>query len=96
MDMGRTLLLVVLSLLLLHVTVYELGLPGRDLRKQGGGFVRTFLSFSVPGYAIGLLTSAYVLWTFGRLDGVSLGSRQHDGDAGLPAALGCATARLVI
>lgn len=97
MDMGRTLLLVVLSLLLLHVTVYELGLPGQDLRKQGGGFVRTFLSFSVPGYAIGLLTSAYVLWTFGRLDGVSLGEAvSMMVTLGLPAALGCATARLVI
>ena len=90
-------MLVALSLLVLHVTVYELGLPGQDLRKGSESFARTFLAFSVPGYAIGLVVSAYVLWTFGRFDGVSLEEAcAMTATLGFPAALGCATARLVI
>lgn len=97
MDALQALALVGLSVLILHVMVYELGFPGEDLRRGQTGALRTLLTFTLPGYAIALLISAYALWTFGRLDGISL----HEANAmvvvlGFPAALGCATARLVI
>jgi putative integral membrane protein (TIGR02587 family) len=93
----HTLALMALSIGLLHVIVYELGFPGEDLRRQTRGLRRTLLSFTVPGYGLALLISLYCLWTFGRLDGISL----HEATAmtvvmAFPAALGCATARLVI
>lgn len=93
----RSLLLVVISVFVLHWIVYQLGLPGEDLRRTQGGMVRAFWVFSVPGYGLALLVSLYTLWTFGRLDGVS----PHEAQAmavvlAFPAALGCATARLVI
>lgn len=97
MTTGHALVLIGLSLILLHVFVYELGFPGEDLRRGSGGFRRTFLTFTLPGYAIAVSISLYALWTFGRLDGVSA----HEAASmvvvlGFPAALGCATARLVI
>lgn len=97
MGPWRNIMLVLASIGLLHVIVYELGFPGEDLRKSSGGFTRTFLVFSVPGYGVSLLISLYILWTFGRLDGASV----YQGASmvialGFPAALGCATARLVI
>ncbi|CAN7618118.1 TIGR02587 family membrane protein [Phenylobacterium sp. LjRoot164] len=93
----RSLLLVLLSVLVLHGVVYQLGLPGQDLRRGQGGALRAFVLFSIPGYGLALLVSLYTLWTLGRLDGVSA----HEALAmivvlAFPAALGCATARLVI
>ena len=93
----HALALMAISIGLLHIIVYQLGFPGEDLRRQSSGLRRTFLSFTIPGYGLALLISLYCLWTFGRLDGVSL----HETTAmmvvmAFPAALGCATARLVI
>ena len=56
-----------------------------------------FLRFTVVGYAIVLLMSAYVLWTFGRLDDSSLGFQiSATVVLALPASLGAAAARLVL
>lgn len=93
----QALLLIGGSILLLHAFVYGLGFPGETHRRGAGNFAKTFLIFTAPGYAIALLVSLYCLWTFGRLDGVA----PHERAAmtvvlAFPAALGCATARLVI
>lgn len=92
-----TLMLMALSLLLLHVFVYELGFPGETRRREAGDFRRTFVGFTAPGYGVALLMSLYLLWTFGRTDGVSA----HEIATmtvvlGFPAAIGAATARLVV
>lgn len=97
MSTLQGLTLIALSLILLHVFVYRLGFPGEDLRRGAHGFRRTFLTFTLPGYGIAILVSLYALWTFGRLEGVAM----HEAATmvavlGFPAALGCATARLVI
>lgn len=97
MSAAQSLLLVAISLGLLHVVVYELGFPGEDLRRGAISPSRCFVTFTLPGYAVALLISVLVLWAFGRLDGVSA----HEANAmiivlAFPAALGCATARVVI
>lgn len=97
MNTAQALSLIALSLLLLHLIVYQLGFPGEDLRRGQTGFRRTFPIFTLPGYAIAVGISLYALWTFGRLDGVSA----HEAASmavvlAFPASLGCATARLVI
>ena len=52
---------------------------------------------SVAEYGIALIISAYVLWTFGRMDGASLEQTvTMIAVLGFPAALGAAAARLVI
>lgn len=85
------------SIVLLHVFVYAVGFSGQESRPEGGTFVSTFLHFTMAGYGIALLTSLYVLWTFGRTEGVAL--PEIVGMVivlGFPASLGAATARLVI
>ena len=92
-----TLMLMAASVGLLHVLVYQLGFPGETRRRQVGGFTRTFVAFTAPGYGVALLMSLYLLWTFGRTDGVAV----HEVATmtivlGFPAAVGAATARLVV
>jgi uncharacterized membrane protein len=56
-----------------------------------------FLRFTVVGYAVALLVSAYVLWTFGRFEGEALDSVVMQAMVlAFPAALGAAAARLIL
>jgi putative integral membrane protein (TIGR02587 family) len=85
------------SIALLHVLVYAVGFSGQESRPEGGSFLSTFLHFTVTGYGIALLTSLYVLWTFGRTEDVAVAEIvQMVLVLGFPAALGAATARLLI
>ena len=89
--------LVVLSLLIMHAFVYALGFSGQVAAPPGTPRWSLLLRFTVPGYAIALLISLYVLWTFGRTD--DLGSHSLVATTvvlGFPAAVGAAAARLVI
>jgi putative integral membrane protein (TIGR02587 family) len=97
MSPWHTLALGVLSIVLLHVFVYAVGFSGQESRPEGGTFLSTFLHFTLTGYGIALLVSLYVLWTFGRTEGVALTEIANMAVVlGFPAALGAATARLVI
>lgn len=94
MDLLQTLVLAALSLALLHLVVFSLGFAGQEAHDSP---LRALAHFTVPGYAIALLVSLYVLWTFGRTDGLS----PHEIVSttivlGFPAALGAALARLVV
>lgn len=85
------------SIFLLHVFVYAVGFSGQESRPEGGTFLRTFLHFTVAGYGIALLVSLYVLWTFGRTEGVAPAEIANMVVVlGFPASLGAAVARLVI
>jgi uncharacterized membrane protein len=56
-----------------------------------------FVRLTLPGYAIVLVVCAYVLWTFGRLEGLPpLAALHLVLILGFPAALGAAAARLVL
>ena len=97
MSAWHGLALIVASLLVLHVLVYAVGFPGQEEAPEGYGTLRLFLSFTCPGYAIVMLASFYILWTFGRVDGsafeVVLGSMVV---LGFPGSVGAAIARLVV
>jgi putative integral membrane protein (TIGR02587 family) len=85
------------SVALLHLLVYALGFSGQESRPEGGTFLGTFVTFTLAGYGLSLLVSWYVLWSFGRTEGASLFEIMHMVVVlGFPAALGAATARLVI
>lgn len=97
MTPWHALLLGALSIVLLHTFVYTVGFSGQEIRPEGGTFLSTFLHFTLVGYGIVLLVSLYVLWTFGRTDGVALSEIANMLTVlGFPASLGAATARLVI
>lgn len=94
MTAFHTVALIIISLMLLHLLVYGLGFAGQEAHE---GHMGAFLEFTLPGFAIALLVSLYVLWTFGRLEGLAL----HEVVStmivlGLPASLGAALARLVV
>ena len=97
MSPWQALLLVLLSILLLEAFVYGLGFAGQRERPADIHPLGTFLRFSVVGYALALAVSLYVLWTFGRTDGVALAPVAMAAVVlAFPAAIGAAIARLVV
>lgn len=89
--------LMVVSLLLLHAFVYALDFKGQHEEAHERARLPAFVSLTLPGYALVLLTSLLVLWLFGRLDGLEPSQALHmTAVLGLPGALGAATARLVL
>ena len=93
----HTLVVVLLSIGLMHGFVYALHFKGGHVAHEKSAPWHTFVRFTLPGYIVALCVSAYCLWTFERL-----------GDAspsqilativilGFPAAIGAASARLVL
>lgn len=85
------------SIGLLHAFVYVVGFAGQESLPHGVTAASAFLTYTVAGYGIALAMSLYVLWTFGRADGVGVAEiAMMMAVLGFPAALGAATARLVI
>ena len=91
---GLLLSMIGLSLVLLHVIVFQAGFAGQE---DQGKPVLAFFHFTVPGYAIALLTSLFMLWAFGRTDGHGLaGIVSATVVLSFPAAIGAAAARLLV
>ncbi|HEX2248994.1 MAG TPA: TIGR02587 family membrane protein [Gemmatimonadales bacterium] len=89
--------LVLLSLLLIHGFVYASNFRGSPGAPEGVSRSHLFLHYTVPGYAIALLVSAYVLWTFGRYEDDAVASMVMQAVVlGFPASIGAAAARLVV
>jgi putative integral membrane protein (TIGR02587 family) len=97
MTEAQVLMLAALSLVAMHAFVYAVQFAGSPERPEGTSRWSLFMRFTIPGYAIALLVSAFILWTFGRTDGLSLETITSTTIVlGFPAALGAAAARLVI
>jgi putative integral membrane protein (TIGR02587 family) len=89
--------LLAVSLLVLHAFVYAVGFVGQHTLPEDRNGSREFLHLTLPGYAVVLLICTYVLWTFGRLEGLPALPAVHLVLVlGFPAALGASTARLVL
>ena len=89
--------LVAVSLVTMHAFVYALDFRGQAGVPEGMRQWSLALRYTVPGYALALLVSLYVLWTFGRADGLSGGSLLAITVVlGFPAAFGAAAARLIL
>jgi putative integral membrane protein (TIGR02587 family) len=93
----HTLALALVSLMIMHAFVYSLEFSGEASVPEGTPFWSLFLRFTICGYAIALIISMYVLWTFGRADGMSLHQLVTAVIVlGFPAAVGAAAARLIL
>jgi putative integral membrane protein (TIGR02587 family) len=93
----QSIVLALLSILILHVLVYGVGFAGQEAKPEGRGPTAIFLCYTIAGYAVALLVSLYVLWTFGRMDGADITQAATMMVVlGFPAALGAAIARLVV
>lgn len=97
MQEWHALLLVALSLAAMHAFVYSVGFHGQPKTASDASRWGLLLRFTVAGYVLALLLSAYILWSFGRLDGMSLASSINAVTVlGFPAAIGAAAARLIL
>ena len=89
--------LALMSLLIMHAFVYLVEFQGQASIPSGAPFWSVFARFTVVGYAVALLISLYVLWTFGRTDGMAVAEVvMATVVLGFPAAIGAAAARLVL
>ena len=90
-------LLAIVSLVQMHVFVYAVEFHGQHSRPGHATVAGEFVRLTVVGYAMVLVISAYVLWTFGRTDGLAwLESVRATVVLGFPASIGAAAARLIL
>lgn len=93
----HALALVVASLIIMHGFVYAVEFKGQEKVPEGSSQWQLFLRFTVVGYAIALGASLYMLWTFGRTDGLGFTPTIFATLVlGFPAAVGAAAARLIL
>jgi putative integral membrane protein (TIGR02587 family) len=93
----HALAVVATSLAVMHAFVYAVEFRGQAARHPGIGVWSEFLRVTVVAYALVLLICLYVLWSFGRSDGLALGELLiHAVVLGFPAAIGAAAARLIL
>jgi putative integral membrane protein TIGR02587 len=91
------LLLVPVSVLIMHAFVYAAAFKGGTEIGPETPWWSAFLRFTVVGYVVALAVSAYVLWTFGRFDGLELAKALRIVVVlAFPAAVGAAAARLIL
>jgi putative integral membrane protein (TIGR02587 family) len=97
MTPWHALALALVSLLLMHAFVYAVEFRGQSALPQGTPQWSAFLRFTVVGYALVLLVSLYVLWTFGRTDGTGFADIVGTTTVlAFPGAIGAAAARLIL
>ncbi len=97
MTPWHALALTLTSLLLMHAFVYAVEFRGQATLTPGTPQWSGFLRFTVVGYALVLLVSLYMLWTFGRTDGTSLPEIANIVTVlAFPGSVGAAAARLIL
>ncbi len=97
MTAWHAVVLVLASLALMHAFVYAVEFRGQATRAEGISPWSEFFRLTVVAYALALLICLYVLWTFGRAEGLALAELLIETVVlGFPAALGAAAARLIL
>lgn len=97
MDEWRMLALVLASIAAMHAFVYAVEFRGQERATPGTPWWSVLLRYTVVGYAVACAICAYMLWTFGRLDGT--GPQEAVGMVlvlAFPGAIGAAAARLIL
>lgn len=96
MTSWHAVVLILASLGLMHGFVYGLGFHGGAGPEEGPGW-SSFLRVTLVGYVLCLATSLFCLWIFGSLRGMGMEAVTMGMIVlAFPAALGAATARLVL
>lgn len=98
MSDALIIILALFTIILMHAFVYNVEFRGQEKRRHPQiSRLSVFLRFTVAGYALVLLVSFYLLWTFGRTDGLGLENMISITIVlGFPAALGAAASRLIL
>jgi putative integral membrane protein (TIGR02587 family) len=97
MSVWHSIALALLSLLIIHAFVYALEFQGTPSIPPETPFWSVFLRYTIVGYAVALLMSLYILWTFGRTEGLAFNQAISILVVlGFPSAVGVAAARLIL
>ena len=89
--------LALVSLAIMQAFLCSIEAQGSQSIFSTGFFWGVFLHLTIVGYALVLLLSLYVLWTFGRLDGAAFSEAMMSILVlGFPAAVGASAARLIL
>ncbi len=89
--------LVFVTLAIMHGFVYGIKHHRGETADGDSSFASVFARFTVVGYAVALLVSAYILWTFGRMDGTGAEETvKAIVVLGFPSALGASASRLLL
>ena len=89
--------LVLLSILLMHGFVFAMQFKNEPSLPEGTPWWSAFARFTLTGYVLALLISLFILWIFGRTDGLALAPMVMAVIVlGFPAAIGAAAARLIV
>lgn len=97
MTPWHALVIIAASLAVVHSFVYALSFRGSHDLAKGTPSWHAFVRFTLPGYLIAGLISAYCLWSFHRTD--DIGSTQILMTVvilSFPGAIGAAAARLIL
>ena len=91
-------MLAIFSIVLMHVFVYNVGFRGQEEPKpEDSSFWSVFLRFTMVGYALVLVISLYLVWTFGHIQGLNFADTvKITIIMAFPGALGAAASRLII
>lgn len=98
MTEWHTVALALVTMVMMYAFVYAVEFRGQEPSiPPGSPFWSVFLRFTVAGYAIALVISLYVLWTFGRTEAMAIEEIIKAMIVlGFPAALGASTSRLAL
>ena len=97
MTAWHTVALALISLGVMHAFTQIVELPGEQINPSKALFWRIGLRYTAVGYALALLISVYMLWTFGRIDGMAVPQVVFAAVVlGFPAAVGAGAARLIL
>jgi putative integral membrane protein (TIGR02587 family) len=83
---------------MMHAFVYAVVFRGFEKEvSPGTSFLNSFLRFTIVGYAVVLLISFYILWTFGSIDDMAFAEKiKATVVLGFPAAIGASASRLIL
>ena len=89
--------LIAVTLAAMHAFVYRVNFAGQESITPGTPGWSAFLRYTLVGFVLATAISAYVLWTFGRLDGAGAAAALTPVLVlAVPAAIGAAAARLLL
>lgn len=98
MSDWQIVLLAVFTMLMMHAFVYKVEFRGQEKHSpEDSSQASVFFRYTVVGYAVVLLVSFYILWTFGQTDNLNLENKLKIAVVmGFPGALGAAASRLIL
>lgn len=98
MSDAQIIALALFTIILMHAFVYKVEFRGHERHNLAeSSILSVFLRYTIVGYALVMLISLYLIWTFGHTDGLStINIVRTVVVMSFPGALGAAASRLIL